>query len=64
MKDNSYGHVPLRVPAGWDGQNKALIIQLNRLLDDIYAQIGKLRTELKELKEGDSDGGTDNQSET
>lgn len=31
-------HERLRVPQGWEEQDKALIIQLNRLLDDIYVR--------------------------
>ena len=35
-------HEPLRVPQGWTGQNRALIVQLERILDDLYKQIGNL----------------------
>ena len=37
------GHEPLRVPAGWKDQDRALIIQLERILDDIYKHFQKLR---------------------
>ena len=33
-------HEPLRVPAGWTDQDKALVIQLERILNDIYRLIG------------------------
>lgn len=29
-------HEPLRTPAGWTEQERALIVQLERLLDDLY----------------------------
>lgn len=32
-------HETLRVPQGWGGQDKALVIQLERIMDDIYNQI-------------------------
>lgn len=35
-------HEPLRVPAGWNEQSRALIIQLERVLDDIYRHFRKL----------------------
>jgi len=30
-------HQPLRVPNGWTGQDRALVIQLEQLLNQIYA---------------------------
>ena len=33
-------HEALRVPQGWDGQDKALIIQLERILTEIYQLYG------------------------
>jgi hypothetical protein len=36
-------HQSLRVPAGWSGQDRALVIQMERLLDDIYSRISKNR---------------------
>ena len=38
-------HQPLRVPAGWDRQEKALIVQLDEVFDDIYRRFGRLRFE-------------------
>lgn len=35
-------HEPIRVPQGWTGQNRALIIQLERLFDDLYKRFGNL----------------------
>lgn len=34
-------HVPLRVPSGWTGEARALVLQLERLLDEIYALLGQ-----------------------
>lgn len=36
-------HQPLRAPAGWDRQEKALIVQLDEIFDDIYRRFGRLR---------------------
>ena len=36
-------HQPLRVPSGWDKQEKALIVQLDEILDDIYRRFGRLK---------------------
>ena len=33
-------HEALRVPQGWDGQDKALVIQLERVLTDLYRLFG------------------------
>jgi len=43
MANNTIRNEPLRVPAGWKDQDKALIIQLQRLLDDLFGRFGKLR---------------------
>lgn len=54
-------HETLRVPQGWTEQDKALVIQLTRVFDDIYKQYGhlewddlgeKLREYLTEMSEG------------
>lgn len=44
-------HEPLRVPERWSGQDRALVIQLERILDDIYAKLGNIDKEIKKLKE-------------
>lgn len=36
-------HQPLRTPAGWDRQEKALIVQLDEIFDDLYRRFGRLR---------------------
>lgn len=38
-------HQPLRVPAKWDKQEKAFVVQLEEVLDDIYRRFGRLRLE-------------------
>lgn len=38
-------HEPLRVPAGWDKQERAMLMQLEGILDDIYRRFGRLRLE-------------------
>ena len=35
-------HEALRVPQGWTGQDKAFVIQLTRIFDDIYKRYGRL----------------------
>lgn len=42
----NYQHQPLRKPNGWTGQDASLIVQLERLLDDIYKKLGKLKEKL------------------
>jgi hypothetical protein len=54
------GHVPVRVPTGWTDQNKAMVIQINSLFDDLYRKIATLQKEIDELRE-DDDNGTDNE---
>lgn len=43
-------HEPLRVPDKWMGQDRAFVIQINRLLDEIYAQIGTLEKKIDDLQ--------------
>lgn len=47
-------HEPLRVPQKWDGEARALVIQIERVLDEAYARIGDLTQRVKALEnEGD-----------
>lgn len=50
-------HVPLRIPSGWSGESRALVIQLERTLDEIYALLSKAGKEYKNLPA--ASGGTD-----
>ena len=47
MAEKSYStiqqHPPLRVPTGWSSEEKALIIQLEEILDDLYNRFGYMR---------------------
>lgn len=43
-------HQPLRTPTGWTGQEASLVMQIDRLFDDIYQMIGKIQEKLKELE--------------
>lgn len=43
-------HEQIRVPAGWTGQSRDLVIQLNRVLDDIYRQLGLIEQRLNQLE--------------
>lgn len=36
-------HEPLRVPQGWNDQSRALVMQIDRLLDDVYTKLGKIQ---------------------
>jgi hypothetical protein len=46
-------HEPLRVPVRWTEQERSLVIQLNRILDEVYAMIGTLEQKIKELQQED-----------
>ena len=45
----NYQHQPLRKPEGWTGQDAALVIQLERQLDDIYRKLGALKEKLGDV---------------
>ena len=45
QRKSLHGHEPLRIPAGWTGQDRSFVIQLERLLDDLYRRFGRLRME-------------------
>ena len=36
-------HEALRVPQGWKDQDRALVIQIERILDDLYTKFGRIR---------------------
>ena len=43
MSNKTYrNHQPLRVPQGWTGQDRSLVIQLERLLNELYNLAGRL----------------------
>jgi hypothetical protein len=44
-------HEPLRIPEGWHGQDRAFVVQLNRMLDEIYSLIGRLEMQVREIRE-------------
>lgn len=39
------GHEPLRVPQGWNQQERAFVVQMEEILDDIYRRFGRLRVQ-------------------
>lgn len=39
------GHEPLRVPQGWNQQERAFVVQMEEVLDDIYRRFGRLRVQ-------------------
>lgn len=44
-------HEPVRTPNNWNGQERDLITQLNRIFDDVYKNIGLLEQRLKAVEE-------------
>ena len=42
-------HEPLRVPQGWNGQDRALVIQLERILTDLYRLNGEVKDIIEQL---------------
>lgn len=46
----NYQHQPLRKPEGWTGQDAALVIQLERQLDDIYRKLGALKEKIGDVE--------------
>lgn len=52
-------HETVHVPRGWKEQDKALIIQLNRIFDDVYNKISLLTEAQKESdRNGNSNTGS------
>lgn len=48
-------HEMLRVPEGWNEKSRALVIQLEGILDDIYWRLGELREAVKKLQDGEEE---------
>lgn len=49
MKD--YQHQPLRKPSNWKEQEASLVMQIDRLFDDVFRQLGQIKEKLKEIEE-------------
>lgn len=47
-------HEPLRVPQRWTDQERTFVIQLERLLDEIYAALGRIEKKIAEMEEEES----------
>ena len=45
--------VPLRVPNGWQEQERSLVIQLETALDEIYRRLGQIEKAIQEIREQD-----------
>ena len=43
-------HEPLRIPERWQGQDRALVGQIDRILDEIYNMLGNLEKRIAELE--------------
>ncbi len=50
MKSN-HQHQRLRVPNGWTGEAKSLVIQIEMILNDLYAKLDKLKEEIEQEEE-------------
>lgn len=48
-------HPPLRTPREWTGDKASLVMQIDRLFDDVYREITLLRERIKELEAADSE---------
>ena len=53
--DTVLRHEPIRVPVKWEGDARALVIQLERILDDAYWRIGDLTKRVKALEDAGED---------
>ena len=43
-------HQPLRTPQGWNGQEASLVMQIEKLFNDVYRLISILQEKIKELE--------------
>lgn len=43
-------HEPLRVPQGWREQERGLVIQLNRILDEVYGLLGTIQQKIDAIQ--------------
>lgn len=43
-------HEPLRIPERWQGQDRTLVGQIDRILDEIYNMLGNLEKRIAELE--------------
>ena len=58
-------HEALRVPNNWRDQDRAFVIQLERILDDLYGLLGNLEKRVKQIEEeSENAGDTESSTET
>ena len=44
-------HEPLRTPERWGAQERSLVIQLERVIDDIYRNLALLKRDVDSLRQ-------------
>ena len=57
-------HEPLRIPGNWKEQERSFLLQMERILDDIYALISKAEERLKALEESEEETAAEEEEET
>ena len=62
MKRSIRQHQPLRVPKGWNDQERALVIQLEHLFDEIYIILSQLNEKVTAAEAADLDSESTNNS--
>ena len=55
MEKNVIQHPPLRKPPKWDAESGSLVMQIDRVFDDVYREIALLKKRVKELESADSE---------
>lgn len=43
-------HEALRVPERWKDQERSFVMQLDRMLDEIYAALGRIEKQISDVK--------------
>ena len=44
-------HEPLRVPSAFKSEERALVMQIDRMMDDLYATIGRIEKRLSAIED-------------
>lgn len=55
MAEERIQHPPLRVPQGWNQEDRRFVIQLENVLEDLYRQVRVLQRRVTAIEESENE---------
>lgn len=53
--NNVKQHEPLRIPQGFNTEERALVMQIDRMMDDLFATIGRIEKRLSAIEDSEQE---------